>query len=127
MNRRLTKAERDANRSRGLSPRGLTYAELENRIHANASPRRRKRQPIKVWNTRDAFNSEASELNRTTSNPEYEADTLLTDLPDDSALLDEPPEAADALRRAFGTRPARPLKPAAQDMLFDRNPQRRLF
>jgi hypothetical protein len=36
------------------------------------------------------------------------------------------PDQADALRRAFGTRPPKPLKQAQQDELFDPNPQRRI-
>jgi hypothetical protein len=33
---------------------------------------------------------------------------------------------ADALRRAFGTKPRKPLKPARQDDLFNPDPQARL-
>lgn len=34
---------------------------------------------------------------------------------------------ANALRRSFGTKPARPLRPARQDDLFEPIEQRRLF
>jgi hypothetical protein len=85
----------------------------------------RRHTPITVWNTRDAFNSEASELTRTTEDPEYQADTLYRDLPE--AEQEPNPAQADALRRAFGTRPARRLRPAGQDELFNPHPQRRLF
>jgi len=45
------------------------------------------------------------------------------------ATLDAPtpnPAEADALRRSFGTRPRRQLRPAKQDRLFDPLPQLRL-
>lgn len=59
----------------------------------------------------------------------------LDDYEIEQALIDLPPKTdagiaqheAEFLRRAFGTRLPKPLKPSHQDELFNPGPQKRLF